>query len=238
MVRESSSISLRSVTSSGGPCCAVQVALTSSMLRFGITPFVWYTVTCTKQMQTRMQKRIAITHEVLFCRDLLNIIQGHVRGSRRRRLIAFQVIPCVCKTWTLAFNDCKVRYLKGLPLYESPFQYGQMHAFVCQFPMRLAEATRHLRPTAAHALNCYLDGVPTLLGSAIIEVAFAFHTPVNTARVPLRYWEFIFRLRHWLAIRILRKRTDFPPVSPFLTLTQTDPLHIALGAGQRVIARV
>ena len=192
-------------------------------------------------MQTRLQRRILFTHDVLFHTDLLALILAHVSGVPNRRRIARDHVPRVCKSWN---SEWKMLMSMRTPspmyrhcVYLSHDERESRVLLLSQFEQEFRRSSEHLRYKCMKFLRCKREGVDTLLGHMVIHMAFSLRTPVNTGGVvPPVLWTYIDKVRMYIAQYITQQRPlspscDVYPLLPeWYTITAVDPLHVALVA--------
>jgi hypothetical protein len=187
-------------------------------------------------MQTRLQRRILYTHEIIFHVDLLALILAHVSGvSRKFRRNPEDVLPRVCKQWFRAWKMLMSTRTPS-PMYqhrlylshnERELRIQQLSHFEDVF----RQSTKDLRDRCFDYLRCKRRGVDTLLGHMVIHMAFSVHTPVDTG-VPLGLWRCIDKVREYVAHCISQQRylsCDIDLILPhWYRITPGDSLHTAL----------
>lgn len=189
-------------------------------------------------MQTRLQRRILYTHEVLFHTDLLTLILAHVSGVSRKFRTAREHVPSVCKQWTRAWKMLMCTRTPS-PMYRhcpylSHAERERRVRQLSQFEDVFRRSTKDLRTKCFNLLRCKREGVDTLLGHTVIHMAFSIHTPVNTGVSP-RLWMYIDKVREYVARTILEVQERIPdgaivyPLLPeWYRITPDDVLHAAL----------
>lgn len=185
-------------------------------------------------MQTRLQRRILCTHEVVFHTDLLALILAHVSGDCYKFRLAREHVPRVCKQWSETWKML-VSTRSPSPMYQhcpylSHNEREQRIQQLSQFEDLFRQATTNLRTRCIDCLQCKREGVDTLLGHMVIHMAFSIHTPVNTGVVPPRLWRYIDRVRQYAAQCVAQGRyCEVDLLLPqWYRITPDDPLHVAL----------
>ena len=94
-------------------------------------------------------------------------------------------------------------------------------------------ATRDVRHCVLTCLRCRREGVFSLLGHTIVELAFSIATPCNHTRaVPRMLWEYVLRIRTYLAMVVLRSRenatTPYRALPSWFSISPDDVLHASL----------
>lgn len=188
-------------------------------------------------MQTRLQRRILCTHEVVFHIDLLALILAHVSGDSRRFRRAHEHVPRVCKQWSrtwkmlMSTRTPSLTYQHCLYLSHNERECRIQQLSQCEEEFR--RSTQNLRTKCFDCLKCKRQGVDTLLGQVVIHMAFSIHTPIDTG-VPPGLWRYIDKVREYAAQCIHRHRfldplCDVYPLLPeWYRITPDDILHAAL----------
>ena len=185
-------------------------------------------------MLTRRQHKARTVAAVVECRDLLALILPSVRGAAPRKLVAFEVLPCVCRAWAAVWAEVGPRHTtttvcRGISVYVSACEYVALAGAARDFHAAYTRATGLLRASALVALRCTHDNVPSLLGLAVVEMALRFDTALRERpAVSPRLWEYVECLRVWLAKCVRVCRCKSTACTPAVPLVPTDPVHAAL----------
>lgn len=188
-------------------------------------------------MQTRLQRCIIYTHEVVLHTDLLALILAHVSGVSRKFRTVRENVPRVCKMWNGAWKMLMSTRTPSPTYRHCPYlshdERQSRVQLLSQMEQEFLQSTEHLRSKCMNVMRCKRDGVDTLLGHVVIHMAFSIHTPVNTGAPP-SLWRYIDRVRKYIAHcitveRILSPSCDVYPLLPqWYNITSDDPLHDAL----------
>lgn len=184
-------------------------------------------------MQTRFQTRVACTHAVLLNMDLLTCILAFVNGTSPRS-VPGNVLPRVCAEWNRAWRilvsrvpRCPdYRFGPHLSIVQREARTRQL-AYVTSEFHRLTAA---LRNKCMRMLRCNRDGVPTLLGHVVIQIAFSLATPINRPGVTSpKLWEYVVRIRQYVAAALSKNPpSSLRPLPTWYRIHPDDPLHAVL----------
>ena len=185
-------------------------------------------------MQTRLQRRILYTHEVVLHTDLLALILAHVSGETRRFRLAREHVPRVCKQWSCAWKMLMSTRTPSPTYQHCPYlshnERERRIRELSQFEELFRRSTKNLRARCFDFLKCKRDGIDTLLGHMVIHMAFSIRTPVNTGIVPPALWRYVHRLREYVAGCVAQGRyceVDLH-LPQWYRITPDDILHTAL----------
>ena len=154
----------------------------------------------------------ACAHEVVCSNDLLQAVLGHLR-------LCDHGAAGVCRQWRDAWRGIcapqpplfHVRLRQcGLGSEKTPVgtlfaTLARREAELATWNQEYANAIRPLRERALQMLNCHKDGLPSLLGQAVLHVAldaWQWPTSSNLHRLPQGLREYVQKLREWAEKKI------------------------------------
>ena len=188
-------------------------------------------------MQTRRMTRISTTHDVILNVDLLTQILLGVEGDHKREISVCDTIPLVCSAWREAWK-CIVRrsppklFRIGFSVYTSLAIRNLCIMLYARMDAEYRARTAALRSKYLTMLRCSRDGVPSLLGHAVVDIAFhPLPPPQAIRRKTPGLWEYIGRVRHLAARDVIRLRIaskEFPLLPPWFHAVFNDPMQVAL----------
>lgn len=171
---------------------------------------------------------------VLQDEDLLACTLWHVQGCEEKNMVAFEVIPLVCHQWAAVWALLKssLSLQEGVSLFLSADEYTTRVVTIRNFPKLLQTITLPFRQEAVNLLGALLSdlgGVPSLLSLAVMEIAFSFN-PLEFGcpccmGVPNHLWQYITKVRKWLALQICRLPANSFSVPSYMPFVSGDPLH-------------
>ena len=188
-------------------------------------------------MLTRFQRRVHVVHQVLLDFDLVIEIVVSVPGRSRFQAV-WRIIPCVCQQWRQAWLWILQHRFERSTVYRFDYRLSlsvrENHlAELKKFDADLQKAAYAARMRCMNVLKCSRDGVPSLLGHTVVELACRLTPPKNDGQVPRPLFRYVTVLRIFFAELLIKHFICNPqwkcPLLPdWYVVVPHDALHIAL----------